>query len=89
MTTQILVTKPKTLTVSDKKKLREAGIVCVEAEAPEEVRLLSAESPPLGGNDLLFAAMSAMAHTPNGNSARDTKIAFADIVAKLLEQARQ
>lgn len=57
----VLVIKPKTLSVADKKLLRESGVVCVEANDPSSVRLVQAEHQPISGNDLFYAAMKAIA----------------------------
>lgn len=66
----ILVVKPKSLTAADKKILRDAGVVCIESNDPASVRLIAAESQPIGGNDLFYAAMKAIASDKyNGNTA--------------------
>jgi len=85
---QILVTKPGTLTLGDRRKLRRAGVVTVEAEAPQDVRMLTPEGPPLGGDDLLYAAMRALAQTSDDSAARYAKRAFVEIIAKLLAEQR-
>lgn len=82
--TQILVVKPKTLTAADKKLLRDAGVVCVEAKDPASVRMLQPDGAQLASNDLLAAAMKAIASDSwQGN----TKDAFADNVAALVKAA--
>lgn len=86
---QILVTKPGILTAADRKKLRAAGIVTVEAERPEDVRLVRTEGPPMDGNDLLYAAMQAMLRTPQDNFACNVKQEFANIVARILDDQRK
>ncbi len=83
---QILVTKPGTLTRADKKKLLAAGVVNVEAESPQDVRLIGTEGPPMDGNDLFFAAMSAIAKDRySGN----TQEVFVKAIQGLLFEARQ
>lgn len=57
---QILVVKPKTLTIADKKLLRESGVVCIEATDPSSVVLLQPESQPINSNDMFWAAMNAI-----------------------------
>lgn len=85
--TQILITKPGTLTAADKKKLRVAGVVTVEAESPQDVRLIGAEGPALDGNDLLFAAMMAL--NTSSTYSRDARELFAKVVMTLISDARK
>lgn len=61
MSVQVLVIKPKALNAADRKSLRDAGIVCVEAADPSQVRLLTPEGPVLSSNDLFMAAITAIA----------------------------
>lgn len=61
MNAQILIIKPRSLTVADKKLLRENGVVCIEAADPSSVRLITAEGQALSGNDLFLCAMNAIA----------------------------
>jgi hypothetical protein len=87
--TQILVTKPGTLTVADKKKLRAAGVVTVEAERPDDVRLIGTEGPPMAANDLAFAAVTALAKTNDGDFARNAKSRFVELCAKIMDDQRE
>lgn len=83
--TQILVTKPGTLTRADKTKLRANNVVCVEAEHPEDVRLVGTDGPPLDGNDLFFAAMSAIT---KDKYVDNTQAVFARAIHTLLVDLR-
>ena len=85
MSAQILVVKPKTLTAADKKLLREAGVVCIEAADPSSVRLIEPEMPTLGGDELFYAAMKAIRDSQDITANR----VFAHTVAKLVEQHLQ
>lgn len=76
----IIVTKPGTLTAADRKALRDAGVVCIVAANPRDVRYLQPEGPPLGADDLFVAAMRGV-----GASEYSQK-AFAVAVAKLVDQ---
>ncbi len=87
--TQILVVKPGTLTVGDKRKLRRADVVTVEAETPQDVRLIGAEGAPLDGNDLFFAAMSALVNPGGTGFASDARSAFAKALHSLLTDQRK
>lgn len=87
--TQILVVKPGTLSSNDKGKLRKADIVTIEADRPEDVRLIGTEGPPMDGNDLLYAALSAMYRTPEGNYARSVKATFVDQIAQIMGASRK
>jgi hypothetical protein len=82
MAAQILVVKPRALTAPDKKTLREAGVVVVEASDPSSVRLLQPEGSVLGGDELLYAAMQAIAK--EGYDC--TRKHFVTTVARLIAQ---
>lgn len=83
--TQILVVKPKTLTAADKKLLREAGVVCIEAADPTTVRLLSTEGPPMGCNDMFYAAIQAIA---GDRYSDNTSKAFTSHMAAMCKASR-
>lgn len=85
MTAQILVVKPKSLTSGDKKLLRAAGVVCIEAADPSSVRLIQSEGSVVPGDELLYAAMKAL-RDQGGSGA---KAVFTDTVARLVEQRLQ
>lgn len=82
---QILVVKPKSLTPTDKKLLRDSGVVCVEAADPSQVRLIQPEGPVLSGDELFYAAMVAIAKGPS-NTVREI---FANNLHILMEQHMQ
>lgn len=78
----VIVAKPGALTAADRKKLREAGIVCITTERPLEVRFLQPEGPQLAPHDLLYAAMLGVAESDF------SKKRFADATLALLKVAR-
>lgn len=82
MTAQVLVVKPKSLTAADKKLLREAGVVCIEAADPSEVRLLQPEGSVMSGDELFYAAIKAIASDPCNRTSQD----FAKTLARMMEQ---
>ena len=82
MTAQILVVKPKSLTAADKKLLRDAGVVCIEAADPSQVRLIQPEGRALSGDELFYAAMKALA-TEGGSGSHKV---FAQTVCRMVEQ---
>lgn len=55
----ILFVKPKAISGTDKKALRMAGVIVVEVEDPQSVRLMKATTE-LDGSDLLRAAAKAI-----------------------------
>jgi hypothetical protein len=81
--TQVLLTKPGVLTATDKKLLRQAGIVPIEAAKPSEVRLLQTEGSPISGDDLFFAALGGANKTYQGQQE------FAELCFKLLKARRE
>lgn len=78
----VLVVKPKALSAADKKLLREAGVVCIEASDPASVRMLQPEGPALNGSDLFRAAMLAIAEDKYTNN---TTEAFAKNMAAMVK----
>lgn len=84
--TQVLVTKPGVLTQNDKRSLRKAGVVPVEANNPDDVRLIQTEGPALAADDLLHAAISAL----NGDGYRsDARAAFMKVLLVNMNEARK
>lgn len=57
---QILVTRPGALNGRDKSALRKSGVVCVEVEQPESVKLLIPDIGTIGGSAMLLAALKAI-----------------------------
>ena len=85
MAAQILIVKPKSLTVADKKLLRESGVVCIEAADPASVRLIQPEGASLSGDELFYAAIGAIAK----NNDVSTQRMFTHTLARLMEQHLQ
>jgi hypothetical protein len=81
---QILVTKPGVLNARDRAALRKAGVVTVEADNPNEVRLIQAEAPALSGDEMLHAAIACL----NGDGYRaDARAAFVKVLTNHIETA--
>lgn len=79
----ILFVKPKAISPRDKKALQSAGVIVVEVEDPQSVRLLKANAE-LDGSAMLRAAAKAMAET---GFQSDVKSAFGKAVcAAILQQ---
>lgn len=57
---KLIVTKPGTLKAADKSALRKAGIVCVEAENPSDVRMIDVDFVEISASGMLLAAMRAI-----------------------------
>lgn len=89
MNKQILVVKPMSLSPSDKGLLRKAGIVVVEAAEPGDVRLLSAEAPPIDGNVMLVAAMKALTQSFDTSSGKPQREMFARLMYQALGPDKQ
>ena len=64
---EILVTKRGVLNRYDKAKLTKAGIVCVEADDPSEVKLIAASGAELSAGGMMLAAMRAMVRVDLSN----------------------
>lgn len=55
----ILFVKPKAITAKDKKALQGAGVIVVEVDDPQSVKLTRAHAE-IEGSDLLMAAVEAI-----------------------------
>ena len=84
---EILVTKPGTLSASDKRTLRKAGVVPIEADNPADVRLLNVEGSALSGDDMLFAVLSALSSSESLSINARAKLP--SIMLKLLKERRE
>lgn len=79
----ILFVKPKAISQRDKKALQGAGVVVVEVEDPQSVRLLKANTE-LDGSAILRAAAKAISES---GYQTDVKSAFGKaLCAALLQQ---
>jgi hypothetical protein len=81
--TQILVTKPGTLNRYDKAKLSKAGIVCVEAAEPADVKLIAATGAELSAGGMMIAAMRALARTDLANPSQVRHAFVEQILAEM------
>lgn len=79
----ILFVKPKAISHGDKKLLRDAGILIVEIDDPQNAKFVRAQSE-LSGSDLIRAAMIAIRKGCSTN----TKLAFSDAVCAAIEAQR-
>lgn len=68
---------PGTITELDKAKLAEIGVIVIEHECPESIRMIRPEAE-ISGSGLLFAALSAIQE----KAGVDTKTMFANLVMK-------
>lgn len=85
MAAQILIVKPKSLTASDKKLLRDSGVVCIEAADPSSVRLIQPEGATLSGDELFYSAMKALSQEGSSGAHR----VFVNTIARMVEQHLQ
>lgn len=74
---QIIVVEPNSLSTEDKEKLENAGMLVIEHEKPENVRIIEPLTD-VQGNHLLMAAMSAL------KDEYDPKKAFTKTLAERL-----
>lgn len=81
--TTLFIAKPGILSAADKKELRKAGIICIEAANPDDFRFIRAEAD-MSCTDMLLAAMRAMNSTFGGVGVRAE---FANQLSKLYEAA--
>lgn len=80
----ILPVRPGTLDAYDKGELRKIGVVVIEHENPEELRLLK-PMMEVSGSALLAAALKALM-IPGGNYVNTAQQQFAkEVAAKVLE----
>ncbi len=86
MEVALLPVKPGTMSADDKATLREVGVVVVEHEEPETLRLLT-PTAELGTSDLLGAAMFAL--VDSGHASTSTLAAFTLQVGALIRAKRK
>jgi hypothetical protein len=79
----VLFVKPQAISDRDKRRLERNGIVVVEIEDPDAVKLVKA-GYELSHSDLLAAAARAL--KPNNSSSHHTLI-FGDAVAEMILQS--
>ncbi len=75
----MLFVKPNAISVEDKATLKEAGVIVIEVERPNDVKLVRAHSE-LSGGELLQAAARAISETPDGSFANEVRKKFANAV---------
>ena len=64
MTVQIIPCKPGTISAEDKVTLRDNGVIVIECESPETLRMISAEQV-VTGTRMLYAAMKGLQRSDN------------------------
>jgi hypothetical protein len=82
---EILITKPGALNQRDRKVLRDAGVVVVEAESPSDVKLIAASGAEVSAGNMLFAALKALS---GGGYTYEARAVFTDALVKGMELAR-
>lgn len=82
----LLPVKAGTISAEDKAALREAGVVVVEHEAPETLRLLT-PTAELGTSDLLASAMFAL--VDGGHASTAAQASFTQHVGALYRAKRK
>lgn len=59
-TPSILIVKPGAIDAATKEALGKAGVIVVETDDPNDARLIMPEPIALSGNDMVYAALSAL-----------------------------
>ena len=77
--TMILPVKPGTIAADDRAELRAAGIIVIECEAPDELRLLRARSE-LSHSDMLQCALTALSRHEGTSVGDDIRDKFARLM---------
>jgi hypothetical protein len=75
----LLPVRPGTLSAKDKKALSNAGVIVIEHERPQELRLIKPHAE-LDSGDLFVAAMKALT-SEGGTSAASQRETFTKLVA--------
>ena len=80
---EIFVCKPGAISAEDRSALREAGVVVVELDDPNEFRQVRAH-PELSSGDILTAALTALSPESDGgaSSATRNRSEFVRLLAK-------
>lgn len=66
----ILIVKPGAMGDEARKALADAGVIIVEAADPSDARLITPEPLPISGNDMLYAAITAIVSTGESSAYR-------------------
>lgn len=82
MSNKIIVTKPKSISVKDKKLMQKNGFIVIEAENPQDVKVIS-EVEILDTSDLL---MSALFSITQGNQSLSYQSYFAGELIKRIQK---
>lgn len=64
---RILITKPGSVSKEDKKKLAESGVIAIEAENIDDVKMLNPHEE-LDAGDLFYSALIAIAERAGPNT---------------------
>lgn len=79
----LLPVKPGSISAADKGKLSKAGIVVIEHEHPETLRLIRASLPDVDACDMLKCALKALSSS-DGMSAKDQRAMFTTLLSAVL-----
>jgi hypothetical protein len=84
--TQVLVTKPSSVSESDRALLHDAGVIVVETFDPSSIKLLEVSGIEVGGSGLLYCALKALNSGETYTSSARAK--FAEHVFAEIERQR-
>jgi nucleoside-diphosphate-sugar epimerase len=79
----ILPVCPQSLSDRDRAALRRAGVVVIEHENPDELRLLR-PSADVDASDMLRCALTALAHGPTHRNVGDAREQFVRLLAAVV-----
>ncbi|ULQ45835.1 hypothetical protein JN531_012065 [Flagellatimonas centrodinii] len=80
----LLPVKPGTLSPQDRETLREAGVIVIEHEHPEELRLLRASTELSASEMLECAAKALLHHGDHYNRGHDQRQMFAKLLCEAI-----
>lgn len=82
----ILPVRPQTISAKDKAALRKAGVIVIEHENPEELRLLRPSSD-VSSSDMLRCALEALADGSSTRYVRDAREQFVILLSAVVNAA--
>lgn len=85
----LLISKGQGLTTADRKALEAAGFVVVSVKYPADVRMISAEGPPMDANQLLRAAIQGYACIEYAPAKQQASAAAWRALCKLVEPPQE
>lgn len=81
----VLAVKPGKVNPAQKKILQEAGVILIEMDDPNDLRIVRAEVPEIDGSELSWAAIAAIDQVASVNAAAQFTKNVRSILARKMQ----